>query len=204
MQQDKVRLSEKITKRKPRADGERNRQRLLEVARVAFAERGLSASLEEIARTAGLGIGTLYRHFPTRETLVNEIYREQGELLTTAAIELSQHHAPIDALHKWLLLFIQSLENKQIMAGVLACMSDDTGEEYCALSGEALVVALDGLLQKAIKCGCVIQEVEAFDLLCAIAGIASYGPEPGWESSAKRLVDILLTGVKRSSRTPQA
>lgn len=187
-------MSEKIKKRKPRADSERNRQRLLDVARVAFAERGLSASLEDIARTAGLGIGTLYRHFPTREMLVDEIYREQGEQLTAAAADLSQRLTPIEALRTWLLLFIQSLENKQIMAGVLACMSDG-GEEYCALSGEALVTALDGLLDKAVKAGEITAEVKALDLLCAITGIASYSPEADWEASAKRLLRVLMAGL---------
>ena len=72
------------SKRKRRADAERNRLRLLNVARVAFAERGMSASLEDIARTAGVGIGTLYRHFPTREMLVDDIYRDEGARLMVA------------------------------------------------------------------------------------------------------------------------
>lgn len=192
-------MSEKITKRKPRADSERNRQRLLDVARVAFAERGLSASLEDIARTAGLGIGTLYRHFPTREMLVDEIYRQQGEQLTAAAVELSQCQTPTEALRAWLLLFIQSLENKQIMAGVLACMSDG-GDEYCALSGEALVMALDGLLDAAAKAGEITAEVHALDLLCAITGIASYSPEADWEASARRLVGVLMAGLTEAPK----
>jgi AcrR family transcriptional regulator len=192
-------VSEKITKRKPRADGERNRQRLLDVARVAFAERGLSASLEDIARTAGLGIGTLYRHFPTREMLVDEIYRQQGEQLTAAAVELSQCQTPTEALRAWLLLFIQSLENKQIMAGVLACMSDG-GDKYCALSGEALVMALDGLLDAAAKAGEITAEVQALDLLCAITGIASYSPEADWGASARRLVGVLMAGLTEASK----
>ncbi|WP_321922554.1 TetR/AcrR family transcriptional regulator [Burkholderia sp. BCC1998] len=191
-------MSEKNMRRKPRADGERNRKRLLEVARVAFAEHGLSASLEDIARTAGVGIGTLYRHFPSRQVLVDEIYREQGERLTAAAAELSRSHTPVDALREWLMLFIQSLENKQIMAGVLACMSEDGGADYCALSGELLVTVLDGLLQNAIRSGSIGQKIESLDLLCAIAGIASYSPDPTWEQSAKRLVNVLLAGLKCS------
>lgn len=195
-------MSEKNIKRKPRADGERNRQRLLEVARVAFAERGLSASLEDIARTAGVGIGTLYRHFPTRQVLVDEIYREQGESLTAAAAELSRRLTPVEALREWLMLFIQSLENKQIMAGVLACMSEDGGADYCALSGELLVTVLDGLLQDAIRSGSIREDIESLDLLCAIAGIASYSPDPKWEKSAKRLVNALVAGLVRSGGPP--
>jgi AcrR family transcriptional regulator len=168
----------------------------LDTAREAFAERGLSASLEEIARTAGVGIGTLYRHFPTRETLVNEIYRDQGELLSAAANDLARKHAPIDAVREWLLLFIHSLENKQILAGVLSCISEE-GEEYCALSGEVLVRALDGLLARAVENGDVVRKIESLDVLCAIAGIASYGEEPDWEASARRLVDVLIAGMTR-------
>jgi len=186
-------------KRKPRADGERNRQRLLDVARGAFAERGTSVSLEEIARTAGLGIGTLYRHFPTREVLIDEIYREQGEQLAAAAVALSQCHTPTEAVREWMLLFTHSLENKQIMAGVLACMSKDGGEEYCALSGETLVTALEGLLETAITAGEISPEVKALDLLCAITGIASFSPETDWGVSAKRLLDVLMTGLARTS-----
>lgn len=181
-------------KRKPRADAERNRHRLIDVARLAFAEKGLTASLEDIARDAGVGIGTLYRHFPTREALVNEIYRDQGTRLSTAALELRERHTPLRAVHEWLLLFVRSLEDKQIMAAILSCM-DGGGDDYCALSGEVLVAALDGLLEDAIRSGEVSQPVESLDLLCAIAGIASYGPAPGWEASARRLVDLAIHGM---------
>jgi len=187
-------VSGNITKRKPRADAERNRQRLLDVAKAAFAQRGMSASLEEIARTAGVGIGTLYRHFPTRDALVNELYRDQGVQLTTAAKELAESHSPMDALREWLLLFTDSLANKQIMAGVLSCVSND-GDEFCALSGEVLLAALDGLLERARRSGDVVREVESLDLLCAIAGIASYGSDSDWEASAKRLVNLLVAGL---------
>lgn len=186
---------ERGPKRKLRVDAERNRQRLLEVAKLAFAEQGLSASLEEIARKAGVGIGTLYRHFPTREVLVDEIYRDQGNRLSAAAEELASRMPPIEALRKWLLLFIESLENKQIMAGVLSCISDG-GEEYCALSGEVLVAALDRLLEGAMLSGKPERTVESLDLLCAIAGIATYAEAPAWKSSAERLVRVVMAGLQ--------
>ncbi|WP_321922556.1 hypothetical protein [Burkholderia sp. BCC1998] len=85
----------------------------------------------------------------------------------------------------------------QIMAGVLSCMSGG-GDEFCALSGEVLVAALDRLLERAVQSGDIVRAVESLDLLCAIAGIASYGPEPGWEASARRLVSILIAGMVRS------
>lgn len=198
MQGVRISVADKNTKRRLRADGERNRQRLLKVAREAFAESGISASLENIARTAGVGIGTLYRHFPTRQMLVDEIYREQGEQLKTAASELSQIHPPLEALQEWLYLFIQSLDNKQIMAGVLASTRDESNDGYCSLSGELLVTVLDSLLQNAVQNGSITRDIESLELLCAIAGIASYNPEPNWKLSAKRLVRVILSGLRHS------
>lgn len=193
-------MPEKSPSRKPRADAERNRQRLLEIARSAFAEKGVSASLEEIARSAGVGIGTLYRHFPTRDALLDEIYREEGDQLLDAASSLSRELPPLEALRKWLLLFVNYLENKQIMAAVLNSMSGDS-DKFCTLSGEKLIGALDALLTRAKRSGDVISKVESLDMLCAIAGIASFGGEPGWETSAKRLIDIMVAGVRKPSLT---
>ncbi|WP_113625496.1 TetR/AcrR family transcriptional regulator [Pectobacterium peruviense] len=187
-------MSEKKATRKPRADAQRNRQRLLEVAKVAFAERGMSASLEDIARTAGVGIGTLYRHFPTRDVLINEIYREQGDRLAAAAETFSEGHSPTEAISEWLRLFVHALENKQIMAGVLSCISDNE-ETFCTLSGEVIVAALDGLIERAKQSGDITQDADSLDLLCAIAGIASYHPTPQWETSANRLIDIVIAGL---------
>ena len=190
-------MSKKGETRKPRADGERNRQRLLEIARAAFAEKGASASLEEIARVAGLGIGTLYRHFPTREALIDAMYLNEGSLLANAAERLSEELPPIKALHEWLLLFVGYLANKQILAEVLKCMSpdSDTGSAFF-LSGEKLLAALAQLLNQARQNGDVAADVEPLDMLSAIAGVASFGSENGWESSARRIVDILVAGLR--------
>ncbi|QZN95013.1 TetR/AcrR family transcriptional regulator [Symbiopectobacterium purcellii] len=187
-------MQEEIKIRKPRADALRNRQRLLDIAKVVFAEHGLSASLEEIARSAGVGIGTLYRHFPTREILINEIYSEQGIRLHQAALKLSTNYPPREAIRRWLLVFIDTLKNKQIMAGVLSCRSNG-GDAFCALSGEVLVTAFDTLLAHVLQEGSIVQDIRALDILCAIAGIASYGQESEWEESAKRLVDVVLSGA---------
>src|SRR4029077_8649104 len=92
--------------RKPRADAERNRVRLLETAKAAFAEKGSGASLDEIARIAGVGAGTLYRHFPTRDALVTAVYRNETEQLVVAATRLAETHPPVMALREWLLLFV--------------------------------------------------------------------------------------------------
>ncbi|MDH2622541.1 helix-turn-helix domain containing protein [Acinetobacter baumannii] len=187
-------MKEKLTKRKPRIDGERNRQKLLDIARELFSQKGISVSLEEIARTAGFGIGTLYRHFPTREVLIDEIYKEHGEKLTIAAIELGKKYPPREALREWLLLFIKSLENKQIMVGVLSSLSGN-GERYCTLSGEALVLALETLLHAEMKTKEISANIDALDILCAICGIASFYPKEDWEIGARRFLDVFMKGL---------
>ena len=95
-----------LTPRKPRADAQRNRALLLKTAKAAFAEKGAAASLDEIARTAGVGAGTLYRHFPTRDGLIEAVYRHETEQLVTAAARLAETHAPTAALREWLRLFV--------------------------------------------------------------------------------------------------
>ena len=192
------------SKRKRRADAERNRLRLLNVARVAFAERGMSASLEDIARTAGVGIGTLYRHFPTREMLVNDIYRDEGARLMVAARELATSLDPVEAVRAWIALFIHALETRQILSGVLDPSTSAGEDELCGVSGEVLVSALDGLLSRALQSGDMVSKIDAFDLLCAVAGIATYRRKPGWDSSARQLVDILILGLTRPKTNRQA
>ncbi|CAJ0821507.1 hypothetical protein LMG18101_04648 [Ralstonia flaminis] len=193
-------MAEKITSRKPRADAERNRQRLLDVAKAAFAQKGVSASLEDIAREAGLGIGTLYRHFPTREALIDEIYRDEGNRLVEAAQQLSAQLAPLDAIQAWLLLFIGYLSNKQIHADVLNCMvsgeDGEGGDRLCTLSAEAIVEALTLLLQRARKAGEILHPIEPLELLCAIAGVATFGADTDWEAGAKRLVALMVSGLR--------
>ena len=192
------------SKRKRRADAERNRLRLLNVARVAFAERGMSASLQDIARTAGVGIGTLYRHFPTREMLVDDIYRDEGARLMVAARELATSHDPVEAVRAWISLFIHALETRQILSGVLDPSTSAGDDELCGVSGEVLVSALDGLLNRAIQSGDMVRRIEAFDLLCAVAGIATYRRKTSWDSSARHLVDILVLGLTRPETKKKA
>lgn len=191
-------MAEKITNRKPRADAERNRQRLLDVAKVAFAEKGVSASLEDIAREAGLGIGTLYRHFPTREALIDEIYRDEGNRLVEAALQLSAERAPLEAIQAWLLLFIGYLANKQIRADVLNCMVGGESDA-CNLSADAIVEALTLLMQRAKEAGEIHHPIEPLELLCAIAGVATFGVDTDWEAGAKRLVALMVSGLRSPS-----
>ena len=105
--------------RKPRADAERNREQLLQAATTIFAQKGAGASLEEIAREAGLGMGTLYRHFPTRDALVEAVYRTEVEQLGAAADRLAREQTPVEALRRWLVLFLGHLDTKHGMSTAL-------------------------------------------------------------------------------------
>src|ERR1700742_3736865 len=99
--------------RKPRTDAQRNRERILEVAKLAFTRHGANASLDDIAKDAGVGAGTLYRHFPSREALMEAVYRTEVEKLAAAERKFSDAMAPIEALKAWMLLFVDYIATKQ-------------------------------------------------------------------------------------------
>src|ERR1700689_1881305 len=110
--------NQKIAQRKPRADAQRNRERILEVAKKAFTRSGANTSLDDIAKEARVGPGTLYRHFPTREELLQAVYRSEMEKLAAAEQKIAQQIQPLEALRGWLLLFVEAIETKQIIAPV--------------------------------------------------------------------------------------
>lgn len=192
---DPARVSETVDSpsRKPRADAERNRLRLLDTAKAVFGEKGPSASLEEIAREAGVGIGTLYRHYPTRDALIEAVYRNETGQLAAAATQLSAAHPPVEALRLWLLLFIDYLGTKYGMAAVFGSVTGGTAALYAACnSGTPEAIAL--LTDRAVASGEIRLDMDPIDLLRAIAGVASAGP--GWQETARRLVDILIAGMR--------
>jgi AcrR family transcriptional regulator len=181
--------------RRPRADGERNRAHVLATARTVFTEKGSGASLEEIARAAGVGIGTLYRHFPTRDALVEAVYRNEIERLAEAAARFAETHSPVEALRAWMRLFIDHMATKQVMAEALNSIMGGTSALY-ATSGDQVKAALSRLIDSAVAAGDIRLDLDPLDLLRAIAGVASASPNPDWEEGAKRLVDILIAGVR--------
>src|ERR1700745_3496117 len=115
-------------RRKPRVDAQRNRERILEVAKEAFARHGANTSLDDIATQVGVGPGTLYRHFPTREQLLQAVYRAELEKLAEAEQKFSQTMAPTDALRAWLLLFVDAIAAKQFIAPALNTLLGDPHE----------------------------------------------------------------------------
>ena len=181
--------------RKPRADAERNRLRLLEIARAAFAEKGSATSLEEIAAAAGLGIGTLYRHFPTRDALIEAVYRNESEQLFQAAARLAAKHQPVTALREWLLVFVNYLDAKHGMAEVLNSLVGGASALY-AESGAQMKLAIAKLVQDAVASGEMRWNTDPLDLLRALAGVMGKNAGPESKRAARHLVDVLLTGMR--------
>jgi len=186
---------EPVAARKPRADAERNRIRLLGTAKAAFAEKGSDASLDEIARAAGVGIGTLYRHFPTRDALIEAVYRNETAQLAEAATRLAEVHPPVTALREWLLLFVDYMAAKQGMSEALNSIVGGTSGLYAA-SGAQAKQAIAKLVDGAVASGDIRLDIDPLDLLRALAGVANISSGPDWKHAAKRLVDILITGIR--------
>ena len=183
--------------RKPRADSARNRQLLIDAAKAGFSGVGLDVSLEEIARRAGVGIGTLYRHFPSREAIVEAVYRREVEHLAEAVPQLLQTSPAGEALHKWMHLFVDFIATKRIIAPSLAAAAVRTSTPT---SAELITSAISTLVKRAIASGDVRKDIDPSDLLRAMLGVSYGNPDAGWEASARRLIDILMDGLRRKSR----
>jgi AcrR family transcriptional regulator len=185
----------KPASRKPRADAQRNRERILEVAKLAFTRSGANTSLDDIASEAGVGPGTLYRHFPTREDLLQAVYRSEMEKLAAAERKFAQTMPPLEALRSWLLLFVEAIEAKQLIAPALSTLIGDPKKVFAA-SHDQIHEALSALVKRAIKSGDMRKDTDPMDLLRALVGVAHVATSPDWQQSAKRLVDILITGSR--------
>jgi AcrR family transcriptional regulator len=181
--------------RKPRADAERNRERILEVAKEAFARDGATASLDDIARQAGVGPGTLYRHFPTREELLQTVYRSELEKLAAAEQKLARTMPPIEALRAWLLLFVDAIAAKQLIAPALNTLLGDPKKVFEA-SYAKMHQAIRALVKRAVDSGDIRKDLDPVDLLHALVGVSNVAASPDWKPSAKRLVDILIAGSR--------
>jgi len=181
--------------RKPRADAQRNRERILEVAKEAFTRSGASASLDDIAKEAGVGAGTLYRHFPTRDALLEAVYRTEVEKLAAAEQKFAQAMTTVEALRSWMLLFVDYIATKQIIAPALNTFVGGPSKLYEG-SRAKIKGAIDSLVKRAIKSGEIRRDLEPFDLLRALIGVSNVASGPDWQQSARRLVDILISGSR--------
>jgi AcrR family transcriptional regulator len=183
------------TVRKPRTDALRNRDRILEVAKAAFTRQGANASLEEIAKQAAVGTGTLYRHFPTRDELIEGVYRNEVEKLAAAAGRFAETMCPIEALRAWMLLLVDYIAAKHIIAPALNTIAGGASRLHEG-SRELIQGAIGGLVKRAKRNGDLRRDLDAHDLLRALIGVSHVGSGADWQQSARRLVDILIAGSR--------
>src|SRR5271169_4374014 len=181
--------------RKPRADAQRNRERILEIAKDAFTRSGANISLDEVARQAGIGAGTLYRHFPTRDALLEAVYRTEVGKLAAAERNFAEAMPPIEALRAWMLLFVDYIATKKIVAPALNTIVGGPSKLF-ETTGVQVKGAIDALVKRAIKSGDIRADLDPVDLLRALIGVSNVATSPDWQQSARRLVDILIAGSR--------
>jgi len=177
-----------------RADAQRNRERLLAVAREVFADKGVEAPLEEIARRAGVGIGTLYRHFPTRLDLVGAIYIDEVEALIRSADDLAGHEEPLVALRDWLERFVGYVATKRGLAGAL----EELRQSGTLADGHLRInAALGSLLEAGQRTGEIRADVQAADVVRAVGGICMLSERTVPErEQTRRIIDLLVDGLR--------
>ena len=185
--------------RKPRADARRNRERILEVAKEVFTRDGAAARVDGSARQSGVGSGTLYRHFPSRDTLIEAVYRNEVEKLADAEQRFAANMPPLEALRAWMLLFIDHVSGKKL---IIPVMDTVTGGSVRLIEGSRSLIhtAFVASIKRAIVSGDLRPDTDPGDFVRALIGVFYTTALPGWEASARRLVDILIAG---SSATPR-
>jgi AcrR family transcriptional regulator len=182
--------------RKPRADSARNRERVLQAARAVFAAGGPAASLEAVARQAGVGVGTLYRHFPTREALFEAVYRHEVEQLVELAGQPAAELTPLEALRRWMHANVEFVATKKGMSAALA-IAAHASPDLKASSMDRLEGALGTLLRRAADAGEIRTDISAEDVLRTIVGLSYTHDRPGWQGNVLRLLDVFLDGMRR-------
>ena len=181
--------------RKPRADALRNRQRILDVAKAAFTNIGPNASLDDIARKAEVGAGTLYRHFATREALIEAVYRNEVEKLAAAEKQFAASMKPLEALRAWMMLFIDHVDQKLL---IVPAMDTVEGGSLRLIEGARSHIhsAFHSAVNRAIASRELRADTDPNDFIRALIGIFHTTHMPGWQVSARRLVDILIAGSR--------
>jgi AcrR family transcriptional regulator len=188
-------MSEPTQVRRPRADAERNRARLLDAAKAAFSS-GQTPTLEQIARAAGVGIGTLYRHFPTREALVEALYRKELADLCGAADELLESRAPERALRAWMDVFANYVAAKREMADALRAVFA-AGSVTVSQAREELTVAVRTILDAGVADGTLRDDVRPEDIVALIVGTFTATSLVGGQEQRARMFDLLVDAVRR-------
>src|SRR6266853_2028817 len=180
--------------RRPRADAVRNRERVLAAAKAVFSAGGPEASLEAVAKRAGVGIGTLYRHFPTRQDLFEAVYRREVRQLVELAEELRNAPAPVDALRRWLRSNVEFVATKKGMSAALA-LAVHGSSDLAAFTFDRLTKAVGALLYRAIAAGEIRSDISPEDLLRALVGMCYMHDQPGWQATVLRLVNVFVDGL---------
>ena len=178
-----------------RADAQRNRDRVLAVAVRAFSGDGPDVTLESIARDAGVGIGTLYRHFPTREALVEAVYRNELARLCDAAADLLRAGPPDQATRAWMDRFIDYMITKRGMADALRALIASGGDPFAQSRGR-LLGAITMLLAAGAAAGAIRNDVEPGDVLASLSGVSLAAGEPAQRDQARRMLDLLMDGLR--------
>lgn len=181
--------------RRPRVDAQRNRERILEVAREAFVRHGPDATLDDIARRAEVGPGTLYRHFPTRDDLLEAVFRDEVEKLTAAGERYAVTTPPLEGLRSWMLLFIDYVSRKLV---IMPALDTVTGGSTRLIEGSRAMVfgTFRTLVQRAIRSGELRADTDPEDIIRALVGVFHTTSLPDWEASARRIVDIVIDGSR--------
>ena len=198
-----MRQSSAAIVRKPRVDAARNRERVLEAAKAVFSTGGADASLEAVARRAGVGIGTLYRHFPTREALYEAVYRREVEQLGDLAEQLKDEPRPVDALRRWLRSNVEFVATKKGMSAALT-LAAQASPELRSYSFDRLTKAAGALLDRAVAAGEIRSDISSEDLIRALVGMCYMHDQPGWQSNVSRLLDVFVDGLRTRARQDTA
>ena len=178
-----------------RADARRNRDKLIAAAKDLYAETGADVSLDAVARRAGVGAGTLYRHFPTREALVEAAYRSEVAELSAAADDLLATRPPDVALAEWMDRFVAYAAAKRGMSEALtSCVA--SGLPLFANTRSRMLTALGVLIDAAVADGSIRPDADAEDVLRAMGGIWQMTDGPQWREQARRLVGLLMDGLR--------
>ncbi len=182
--------------RPTRADARQNVNALLDAAKAVFAQAGVDAPVRSIAERAGVGIGTLYRHFPLRSDLISAVFRREMDACVDAATEIEAAYPPGEALDRWIMRFTEFVATKRGLAAALH--SDDSSSGPLAeYFSTRLAPTLERLLAAARSAGAITQDIEATELLGAVANLChGGGPDPRSAEQAERMVRLLLAGLR--------
>jgi AcrR family transcriptional regulator len=194
-------VSGEVEIRTPRADAARNREQLLTVATRVFISADAEPSMRAIAREAGVGIATLYRHFPTRESLVDAVYKDQVVRLSSGARELLNDLPPAAALRRWMDLFGDWIAAKNGMLDTLRAMID-SGQIAHAQTRTELLTAISTILDAGRTAGDLRADIAAEDIAAALIGTFTVAPRPNREALADRLLNLLMDGLRPAPRPP--